>query len=169
MPRPCKFKRPRSRKLSDAVVVGKPPRPRAHKEPAPQLGAPTADPSNPDSRVGRNASPVVQGRGTMEMYVGIDVSKDRLDVHVRPTGEAFAVARDGEGLAALVTRLATLTPHLVAVEATGGYETTVAAAVGAAALPLVVVNPAQVRHYAQALGRRAKTDPIDAEVIARFA
>jgi len=103
------------------------------------------------------------------MYVGIDVSKDRLDVHVRPTGEAFAVARDGEGLAALVTRLATLTPHLVAVEATGGYETTVAAAVGAAALPLVVVNPAQVRHYAQALGRRAKTDPIDAEVIARFA
>ena len=105
----------------------------------------------------------------MEMYVGIDVSKDRLDVHVRPSGEAFAVARDGEGLAALVTRLSTLAPQLVAVEATGGYEITVAAAIGAAGLPLVVVNPAQVRHYAQALGRRAKTDPIDAEVIARFA
>jgi transposase len=102
-------------------------------------------------------------------YVGIDVSKDRLDVHVRPSGEAFAVARDGEGLAALVTRLQPLAPHLVAVEATGGFEMTVAAAIAAAALPLAVVNPAQVRHYAQALGRRAKTDRIDAEVIARFA
>jgi transposase len=102
-------------------------------------------------------------------YVGIDVSKDRLDVHVRPSGEAFTVARDGEGLAALVARLAPLAPHLVAVEATGGFETTVAAAIAGAALPLAVVNPAQVRHYAQALGRRAKTDAIDAEVIARFA
>jgi len=102
-------------------------------------------------------------------YVGIDVSKDRLDVHVRPSGDAFAVARDGEGLAALVARLQPLAPHLVAVEATGGFEMTVAAALGAAALPLAVVNPAQVRHYAQALGRRAKTDRIDAEMIARFA
>jgi transposase len=102
-------------------------------------------------------------------YVGIDVSKDRLDVHVRPSGEAFTVARDGEGVAALVARLAPLAPHLVAVEATGGFETTVAAAIAGAALPLAVVNPAQVRHYAQALGRRAKTDRIDAEVIARFA
>ncbi len=102
-------------------------------------------------------------------YVGIDVSKDRLDVHVRPTGETFAVARDGEGLAALVDRLRSLQPLLVAVEATGGFEMTVAAAVGGAGLPLAVVNPAQVRHYAQALGRRAKTDAIDAEVIARFA
>jgi len=102
-------------------------------------------------------------------YVGIDVSKDRVDVHVAPTGEAFAVARDGEGLAALVERLKPLAPQLVAVEATGGFETTVAAAVAGAALPLAVVNPAQVRHYAQALGRHAKTDRIDAEVIARFA
>jgi transposase len=102
-------------------------------------------------------------------YVGIDVSKDRLDVHVQPTGEAFAVARDGEGLAALVERLKPLAPRLVAVEATGGFEMTVAAAVAGAALPLAVVNPAQVRHYAQALGRQAKTDRIDAEVIARFA
>jgi transposase len=102
-------------------------------------------------------------------YVGIDVSKDRLDVHVQPTGEAFAVARDGEGLAALVERLTRLAPQLVAVEATGGFEMTAAAAVAGAGLPLAVVNPAQVRHYAQALGRRAKTDRIDAEVIARFA
>jgi len=151
------------------VAKGRPAHPRARK-PVAQLGAPIADPSNPDSRVGRNASPVEQGRGTMDaQYVGIDVSKDRLDVHVRPSGEAFAVARDGEGLSALVTRLQPLSPHVVAVEATGGFEMTVAAALGAAALPLVVVNPAQVRHYAQALGRRAKTDRIDAEVIARFA
>jgi transposase len=92
-----------------------------------------------------------------------------LDVHVQPTGEAFAVARDGEGLAALVERLTRLAPQLVAVEATGGFEMTAAAAVAGAGLPLAVVNPAQVRHYAQALGRRAKTDRIDAEVIARFA
>ena len=102
-------------------------------------------------------------------YVGIDVSKDRLDVHVQPSGEAFAVACDGEGLAALVARLKPLAPQLVAVEATGGFEMTVAAAIAGAGLPLAVVNPAQVRHYAQALGRHAKTDRIDAEVIARFA
>jgi transposase len=101
-------------------------------------------------------------------YVGIDVSKDRLDVHVRPGGVSFAVARDGEGLAVLVERLTPLAPHLVAVEATSGFEMTVAAAVGGAGLPIVVVNPAQVRHYAQAVGRRAKTDAVDAEVIARF-
>ncbi len=102
-------------------------------------------------------------------YVGIDVSKARLDVHVQPSGEAFVVARDDKGLAELVERLRALAAHLIAVEATGGYETVVAAAIGGAGLPLAVVNPAQVRHYAQALGKRAKTDPIDAEVIARFA
>jgi len=103
-----------------------------------------------------------------QVSVGIDVSKDRLDVHIRPSGEAFAVARDGEGLAALIARLVPLSPRLIAVEATGGFEIIVAAAIGGAGLPLAVVNPAQVRHYAQALGKRAKTDPVDAEVIARF-
>src|SRR5947209_3719670 len=103
------------------------------------------------------------------VIVGIDVSKDRLDVHVLPTDEAFAVARDGEGLSELVARLKALSPGLVAVEATGGFETTTAAAVAGAGLPLVVVNPAQVRAFARALGQRAKTDPIDAAVIARFA
>jgi transposase len=103
------------------------------------------------------------------IYVGIDVSKDRLDVHVRPSSEAFFVARDGKGLEDLVERLRKLSPTLVAVEATGGFETIVAAAVGGAGLPLVVVNPAQVRHFAQAISKRAKTDPIDAAVIAHFA
>lgn len=105
----------------------------------------------------------------MDVYVGIDVSKDRLDVHVRPSGESFAVARDGDGLTALLARLQPLALRLVAVEATGGFEIVVAAAIGGAGLPLAVVNPAQVRHYAQALGKRAKSDRIDAEVIARFA
>jgi len=104
-----------------------------------------------------------------EIYVGIDVSKDRLDVHVVPSGQAFAVARDGKGLNELVEQLSSVGPRLIAVEATGGFETIVAAAVAGAQLPLVVVNPAQVRHFAQAVGKRAKTDPIDAAVIARFA
>jgi transposase len=103
------------------------------------------------------------------IYVGIDVSKDRLDVHVRPSREAFVVVRDGKGLEELIERLQALSPRLVAIEATGGFETIAAAAIAGAALPLAIVNPAQVRHFAQAVGKRAKTDPIDAEVIARFA
>jgi transposase len=102
------------------------------------------------------------------IVVGIDVSKNRLDVAVRPTGEVFAVVRDAEGLDALVARLKPLAPVAVAVEATGGYETVVAASLAAADLPVVVVNPAQVRSFAQALGKRAKSDPIDALVIAHF-
>jgi transposase len=101
-------------------------------------------------------------------FVGIDVSKERLDVHVVPGGEAFAVARDGAGIEALAGRLSGLGCALVAVEATGGFETVVAAGLAAAGLPVVVVNPAQVRAFATALGKRAKTDPIDAAVIARF-
>jgi transposase len=103
------------------------------------------------------------------MVIGIDVSKAQLDVHVRPSLEAFAVPRTGEGLAALVGRLQALAPGLIAVEATGGFETVLVAALAGAGLPVVVVNPAQVRAFAQALGKRAKTDPLDAAVIARFA
>jgi len=102
-------------------------------------------------------------------YVGIDVSKEKLDVHLRPSAEAFAVARDGQGLHELVERLRGVEPELIVVEATGGFETIVTAALAAAALPVVVVNPAQVRHFAKALGQRAKSDPIDAAVIADFA
>jgi transposase len=102
------------------------------------------------------------------IVVGIDVSKDRLDVAVRPTGETFVVARDAEGLDTLIARLTPLAPAAVAVEATGGYETVVAASMAAVGLAVVVVNPAQVRNFALALGKRAKSDPIDAGVIARF-
>lgn len=104
-----------------------------------------------------------------KVTVGIDVSKDRLDIAIRPGGEVFVVERNAAGLDGLVERLRPLAPHLVALEATGGFETVVAAALSAAGLPLVVVNPAQIRSFAKALGRRAKTDPIDAAVIAHFA
>jgi transposase len=105
----------------------------------------------------------------MERFVGIDVAKDRLDVHLRPSGEAFAVARDGEGVARLVERLRVLAPQLVVMEATGGYETIVASAVAAAQLPLAVVNPRQIREFARATGKLAKTDRLDAAAIAHFA
>jgi transposase len=101
--------------------------------------------------------------------VGIDVSKDRLDVAVRPSGEVFAVERNASGVDRLIERMRALSPSIVALEATGGFETVVAASLAAAALPVVVVNPAQIRAFARALGQRAKTDPIDAAVIAHFA
>lgn len=102
-------------------------------------------------------------------FVGIDVAKDRLDVHLRPADEAFALGRDGAGLEALVERLMALAPTLVVLEATGGFEVVVAGALAAAGLPLVVVNPRQIRDFARATGRLAKTDRLDAEAIARFA
>lgn len=100
--------------------------------------------------------------------IGIDVAKERLDVCIRPGGESFVVGRTGAGIEELIGRLKPLAPRIVAVEATGGFETVVAAGLASAALPVVVVNPAQVRAFAQALGKRAKTDPIDAAVIAHF-
>ena len=103
------------------------------------------------------------------MVIGIDVSKDRLDVAVRPTGESLIFKRTGVGIEDLIARLGALSPKMVAIEATGGFEAVVAAGLAGAGLPVVVVNPAQVRAFAQALGKRAKTDLIDAAVIAHFA
>jgi transposase len=104
------------------------------------------------------------------LNIGIDVSKDRLDVAANtPSVASFHVRRDHGGLVDLVERLKPLQAERIAIEATGGFETVVTAALAAAGLPVVVVNPAQVRAFAQALGKRAKTDPIDAAVIARFA
>lgn len=105
-----------------------------------------------------------------KLYIGIDVSKDRLDVAATsPSVAAFQVARSHDGLAELVERLREVGAERIALEATGGFETVVVATLAAAGLPVVVVNPAQVRAFARALGKRAKTDPIDAAVIARFA
>lgn len=103
------------------------------------------------------------------MFVGIDVSKERLDVAVRPSGENFAVARTETGLNDLIKRLQGAPPILVVLEATGGYEQIVLAALIGAGLPAVAVNPRQVRDFARALGQRAKSDPIDAAVMAHFA
>ncbi len=86
------------------------------------------------------------------LFVGIDVAKDRLDVHIRPTGEAFTVRHDDAGLATLAERLGGLRPTLVVLEATGGYEVTVAAALASGGLPLAVVNPRQIRAFARATG-----------------
>jgi transposase len=103
------------------------------------------------------------------MFVGVDVSKAKLDVAFRPEGESFGVDNDESGTAECVRRLRELRPQLVVVEATGGFETAFVAAAAVAALPVVVVNPKQVRHFAKAVGRLAKTDSIDALVIAQFA
>jgi len=105
----------------------------------------------------------------MEHFVGIDIAKDRLDVHLRPSGESVTVARDGDALATLVERLRALAPVLIVMEATGGYETVVASAIAAAQLPLAVVNPRQIRDFARATGKLAKTDRLDAAAIAHFA
>jgi transposase len=101
--------------------------------------------------------------------VGIDVSKDRLDVHVLPHGEHFTLAREEAGLKELTQRLAKQALQVVAMEATGGLEGPVAAELHAAGLPVRVVNPRQVRDVARGLGILAKTDAIDAAMIARFA
>ncbi len=103
-----------------------------------------------------------------QLFVGIDVSQDELAVHVRPTAESWRVAADEAGVAALIERLRSLAPTLIVLEATGGYETTVAIALAEAGLPLAIVNPRQVRDFARATGQLAKTDPLDARIIAAF-
>ncbi|WP_313193107.1 IS110 family transposase [Shinella zoogloeoides] len=104
----------------------------------------------------------------MDVIVGIDVSKERLDVHVLPAGDSFFVGNDHAGVDELATRLTRAKAGIVALEATGGYEMLAAAGLTSTGFAVVVVNPAQVRSYAHALGKRAKTDPIDAAVIAAF-
>jgi transposase len=104
-----------------------------------------------------------------QLFVGIDISKDRLDVHIQPTEERFSLPHDEAGMAEVVRRLQGVAPQLVAMEATGGYEIGLAAALGSAGLPVAVVNPRQIRDYARATGQVAKTDRLDARVIALFA
>ena len=103
------------------------------------------------------------------MFIGIDVSKARLDVAIRPSAEKLSVSNDEAGIQALVTPLSEIKPALIVLEATGGLERSVSGTLGSAQLPVVVVNPRQVRDFAKALGQLAKTDRIDAEVLARFA
>ena len=103
------------------------------------------------------------------LFVGIDVSKERLDVAVRPTGETWQVPYDAEGISSLTGCLRELAPHLVVVEATGGMELALAGELAAAQLSVAVVNPRHVRDFARAAGKLAKTDALDAQVLAHFA
>ena len=120
-----------------------------------------------------------------DLFVGIDVSKahlDLVDLALRPSGSpasgkaegltsfpVFQVVYDEAGMAELVSRLRALSPSLIVLEATGGLETAIAGALAAAGLPVAVINPLQVRHFARATSRLAKTDRIDAAVLAHFA
>jgi transposase len=106
---------------------------------------------------------------THHVVVGIDVSKRRLNVCLMPEGEVFAVSNDQRGIDELLGRLLKLRPELVVLEATGRYERPAAAAIAASGIAVAVVNPRRARDFAKATGRLAKTDEIDAEVLARFA
>jgi hypothetical protein len=110
-----------------------------------------------------------QSLGSEGPYVGIDVAKDRLDIAIRPTGDLWSMAHDAPGIAKIVHQLAQLHPMLVVLEATGGLQMPVAGALVTAGLPLAMVNPRQVRDFARATGRLAKTDRLDAQVLAHFA
>lgn len=103
------------------------------------------------------------------MFVGIDVAKAELVISIMPSAERFTVDNDERGVRTLVERLRAVRPALIVLEATGGYELLGVAALAAAALPVVVVNPRQVRDFAKATGQLAKTDRIDADILARFA
>jgi transposase len=103
------------------------------------------------------------------VVVGIDVSKAKLDLAVLPGGEQFTVGNDRAGIASLMERLKALAPARVVLEATGKLERLAVSELAGAGLTVVVVNPGRVRHYAKACGKRAKTDPIDARLIAEFA
>jgi transposase len=104
-----------------------------------------------------------------DRFVGIDVSKSWVDVHIRPDGTGWRCSSDRDGLAELAARLQPLNPRLVLMEASGGYESLVAASLTQAGLPVAIVNPRQIRRFGEALGQLAKTDAIDARVIAHFA
>ena len=151
---------------------------------APQLGRLASAVPSPDScqshpggelasarsgrvrKFGRSESTV---SGEEQAYVGIDVSKATLDVAIEPGHEQWQVANDERGIQQLVEHLGQLRPERIVLEATGGYELAVLAALGCANLPAVAVNPRQVRNFAKAIGRLAKTDALDAQVLAQFA
>ena len=103
------------------------------------------------------------------IYVGIDVAKAQVDVAVRPTGDRWEVSYDDAGVGKLVSQMGDLGPAMVLLEASGGLELPLVAALAAASLPVVVVNPRQVRDFARATGTLAKTDALDAQVLAHFA
>jgi transposase len=125
------------------------------------------------ARTGRSrditGAEVVSAMTSPQPYVGIDVSQATLEIAVVPTDERCQVTNDETGIAHLVERLTVLAPQRVVLEATGGYELAVLAALGSAGVPVVAVNPRQVRDFARSMGQLAKTDALDAHVLAQFA
>jgi transposase len=139
-----------------------------------QHGSPHRLFHKPERLPGRFKARIPQGREmeepmSTEYFVGIDVSKDTLDVCAYPTQDTFRVPNSPDGLGELIKRLKPIEPQLIVFEATGGYETLAVSSLAVAGLPVVVVNPRQIRDFAKSIGRLAKTDVIDAGVIARFA
>lgn len=138
-----------------------------------QLGSSRSSGQQPEQLRGPRAR-IVQGRETRRctmsaaIFVGMDVSQDTVDVAVQP-GTTFHLANDESGVAEAVTRLQAVQPTLIVLEATGGLEVPLAGALAAAGLPVVVINPRQVRDFARATGQLAKTDRLDAQILARFA
>lgn len=138
-----------------------------------QLGSSRSSGHQPEQLRGPRAR-IVQGRETRRwtmssaIFVGMDVSQDTVDIVVQP-GTVFQVRNDEPGIAEAVKRLQAVQPTLMVLEATGGLEVPLAGALAAAALPVVVINPRQVRDFARATGQLAKTDRLDAQVLARFA
>ena len=106
---------------------------------------------------------------TSEVFIGIDVSKETLDIAIRPSGEPLTVSNDDEGVAALLKRIAPLKPVLIVLEATGGLQNLAAATLAEAGLAVAVANPTRTRNFAKTIGKLAKTDGIDAAVIAEYA
>src|SRR5947209_3880502 len=169
---PCMFRKP-NRGGVGRVPLGRPSPTRSVDRPA--------VPTPPEPEQARGPKPDSQGRAAgvsrrtrsramdAPRYAGIDVSKDHLDVHLQPEGTAFRAGTDEAGLASAVARLVGARPALVVLEATGGYEAPAAAALAAAGLPVAVVNPRQVRDFARGAGKLAKTDRLDAAVLAHFA
>jgi transposase len=104
-----------------------------------------------------------------EVFVGIDIAQETLDVHVLPQGDGLKYQNDPNGIGKLIKHLRRVAPAVIVMEASGGFEIGLAAELGAANLPLAIVNPRQVRDFARGLGKLAKTDAIDAYVLARFA
>jgi transposase len=116
----------------------------------------------------RGGDKSVKGVAMSTMWVGIDISKRRLDVAIRPVGEAFSLDNNEPGVRRLVKLLGKWSPQLIVMEATGGHEYAAASGLMKAGFPVAVVNPRQVRNFARAVGKLAKTDPIDAKILAHF-